>query len=646
MLPHLLDVSIRSLVLALIAVAFLAMPRRRRTAALEHAVWTTVVCGMLALFSFSQLLPPLPLRILSSPATLQVTPRTAAAETPAIDPVFEQTPAPASTAARPLSWQDVLLWTYLAVAFAFLIHFATGIWLARRLLAHAGPTPLGAGVFESSSVAVPVAIGSKTLLPLDWRDWDRAKLDAVLAHEGAHVRRHDSLIAALAGLNRCVLWFHPLAWILEHRLSFLADQACDDASVAELNDRDAYARVLLEMATRVHQGRLSPHALTMAAPSHIRQRIDALLDDRRTFSRGLTRTAWASILLCAIPLVLFAGIAKLDRKPPVLSMQLPQPSVPAPPLIDSNRAPIQIAQAVTPPSTPLATITPRFDDVSIKPCASGDGAGRSGRGGAQGRGIPPSPAGEIYIHCLSVREILNISVNQGGIHLLNDPGWANDPQRIQGGPPWISTDLWTIDAKTTDPTASQWTFFPQTPESRVIRGAMMIAMVEDRFHVQMHHKTEDVPMYALTLMPGGTKLQPAEAGSCINHEPGTPLTSADTNRPDGKPLCLFMMTFDGPNVKADGYSLNSAQIAGALSGASQLPVLDKTGLTGVYNLHLKFDPASLRLPPPAHSPFTAPTADDPLAPPLNTVIEQQLGLTLVDDKGPREFIVIDSAQRP
>jgi hypothetical protein len=64
----------------------------------------------------------------------------------------------------------------------------------------------------------------RVLLPLEWREWDRNKLDAVLAHEGAHVRRRDGLIAALAAVNRCVFWFHPLAWMLERKLALLASR--------------------------------------------------------------------------------------------------------------------------------------------------------------------------------------------------------------------------------------------------------------------------------------------------------------------------------------------------------------------------------------------------------------------------------------
>jgi len=51
------------------------------------------------------------------------------------------------------------------------------------------------------------------------------------------------------------------------------------------------------------QGRLRRHALTMAAGPHIRRRIDSLLEERRTFSLGLSRAGWAAVMLCGIPLV-------------------------------------------------------------------------------------------------------------------------------------------------------------------------------------------------------------------------------------------------------------------------------------------------------------------------------------------------------
>ncbi len=119
-----------------------------------------------------------------------------------------------------------------------------------------------------------------------------------------------ALVAALAGINRCIFWFHPLAWRLERKLALLAELACDESCIATLGNREDYARLLLEMALVVDssQGRLRQHALTMAAGSHMRHRIDSILKEGRAFlPQELSWTAWAAMALVGVPLVLCAG---------------------------------------------------------------------------------------------------------------------------------------------------------------------------------------------------------------------------------------------------------------------------------------------------------------------------------------------------
>lgn len=199
--------------------------------------------------------------------------------------------------------------------------------MVRKLMATV-ETPLeidGSVVYESAIVTVPVTIGwlrPRVVLPLEWREWSQEKLSAVLTHEGAHFRRHDGLVTALAAVNRCIFWFHPLAWILERRLALLAERACDEVCVAELGDNERYAKLLLEMANAGDGtgGRLRRHALTMAAGSHLRQRIESLLilEEGRAFSRGITRVGWTAVILCAIPLVVCAGAVQLEHPKPLI----------------------------------------------------------------------------------------------------------------------------------------------------------------------------------------------------------------------------------------------------------------------------------------------------------------------------------------
>jgi uncharacterized protein (TIGR03435 family) len=77
------------------------------------------------------------------------------------------------------------------------------------------------------------------------------------------------------------------------------------------------------------------------------------------------------------------------------------------------------------------------------------------------------------------------------------------------------------------------------------------------------------------------------------------------------------------------------------------PVLDKTGIMGLFSFHLVFahgKDAPGTFPAGFPSPFRP--SDISSAPSLSTVLEQQLGLRLVPDTGPREYIVINGAQRP
>ncbi len=138
---------------------------------------------------------------------------------------------------------------------------------------------------ESDSVRVPLTTGvelMRVIFPADWREWPAAKRKAVLAHELAHARRRDPLIALVVAVNKCLFWFHPLAWWLERRLPVLAEHAADDRALAVSFDTQAYARLLLDTAARMDTGgrRLIWHSAAMSGPV-VAQRIRRVLDVRR-----------------------------------------------------------------------------------------------------------------------------------------------------------------------------------------------------------------------------------------------------------------------------------------------------------------------------------------------------------------------------
>lgn len=326
-LRYLADASVRSLGLALTALLALWLVRAR-SAAVRHAVWTAVVCAMLSLPLLSVTLPSIPVRILqAAPAVVVPTPAPAKVGGPA---QAQAAPAPASRANSP-AWMSLLLAAYLLVAAALLGRLLAGYVMSRRLVGRSQPIrdarvselldrlaiATAAGLAESQSIAVPLTVGwikPHILLPSGWQAWDRAKLDAVLTHEFAHVRRADWLVALLAGLNRCVFWFHPLAWWMERKLAALAEDSCDESSLLVTGNRQRYAQVLLEMAdaVRAGKGRLNWHAVAMARPSQVRQRIEAILDESRLLSRGMTKARWAAVLLCAVPLAYATAAVQLQ----------------------------------------------------------------------------------------------------------------------------------------------------------------------------------------------------------------------------------------------------------------------------------------------------------------------------------------------
>ena len=312
MLGVILDASLRAILPAVVAFA-VVLVARKRSAAFRHAVWTVALLGMLWMPAITLLAPALPIRVLAPAPAPTVLP--AARPLPAVAPL-----RPATVSVRPRTdWHDFTFRVYAVVAFCMLLRLTIGRLGAKRVLARS--RPVEPGVVESSEISVPLTIGSTVLLPALRRDWEPAALAAALAHEREHVRRHDWLIGTLAALNRAVFWFHPLAWWLERRLSTLAEEACDDAAVLALQDREIYAGVLLEMARTAaeHGGRLIAGAPAMAY--RVARRVERILDGAVKASNGLGRASWLAVLLAALPILYGAAAARLTPTGPAAVVQ-------------------------------------------------------------------------------------------------------------------------------------------------------------------------------------------------------------------------------------------------------------------------------------------------------------------------------------
>lgn len=126
----------------------------------------------------------------------------------------------------------------------------------------------------------------------------RRELDAVLAHELTHARRHDNLIRLLYEIALCLVWFHPLLWISGTRLALYRELSCDESVI-----RDAGGQYLLSALAKLVGAQPSP-LLLAAASSHLSHRL-ALLSAGRPHSGWRAANALSA---ASFGIVLLAGI--------------------------------------------------------------------------------------------------------------------------------------------------------------------------------------------------------------------------------------------------------------------------------------------------------------------------------------------------
>lgn len=242
---------------------------------------------------------------------------------------------PLTQALQPPRWPQALFWVWSAGAGLMAIRLLIGVVCSFQLVRSSRRITtddldkLGlehrrlldgdwkAATYECPFIRVPLAVGvfrPCVLLPAEWTMWSAGKLQAVMTHEKTHIQRGDGAVTFLAELNRCLYWFHPLAWWLRSKLDQLAETACDDAAIDCTGDRATYARHLLEVATVAsnYRSRLISVGISMARPSHVETRINAILDLTRPLSKRLTWTSTLLLFVALAPFITLAAVAQLS----------------------------------------------------------------------------------------------------------------------------------------------------------------------------------------------------------------------------------------------------------------------------------------------------------------------------------------------
>ncbi|HEX8171373.1 MAG TPA: M56 family metallopeptidase [Thermoanaerobaculia bacterium] len=337
-----------TLILALAFAAAAAL--RRASAASRHAVLVAGQVGVLVMPLLAVTLPRMTIRT-NVPDTL---------------PPFRALAAPLrGAAARPARTLPVrraaeVLW--LAGAAAMLASDALASLRARRI-ARRG-TRIADDVVLSDEIGAPATIGATVVLPRNAQTWSASRLEAVLAHERAHIARRDGFWRAAGDLATALWWFHPLAWLVRSRAMLEREASCDDAVLTRDADPLAYAELLVDIA---RERRTTPFALAAAQPAQLERRLRRILDGRA--ARRRTRAALpliAAVAALAIPLVAAASLAaRVLVSPP----RAGEPDLRGDAFVwpESERVPMSAAVPDTPATGPDAALIARFREFAAQP---------------------------------------------------------------------------------------------------------------------------------------------------------------------------------------------------------------------------------------------------------------------------------------
>ena len=286
----------------------------------------------------------------------------------------------------------------------------------------------------------------------------------------------------------------------------------------------------------------------------------------------------------------------------------------------------------------------KFEVASIHPC--GPNAVMPLREGGGLGNIGPSP-NRVTKECVTVMTLLQDA------YVIFADGQDRSSASVQippieRAPAWVSSDLYTIDAKAEG-----------APGQPAMLGPMVQSLLEDRFHLKLHRETRSGPAYELTVAKGGSRLTTNNGVCSVDVPPAAVPRDSKTGRPvpgfssgrvsppsqPGVPCRLMLNLTNGPNQLFISSAITIDGFCSYLSRATAHSVVDKTGLRDKYDIRLEYLPDQ---PAPGHTALDlsdAP-ADIQPGPSLLTAVEQQLGLKLLPFKGTRQVIVIDHIEKP
>ena len=246
-----------------------------------------------------------------------------------------------------------------------------------------------------------------------------------------------------------------------------------------------------------------------------------------------------------------------------------------------------VTVAAVPQLQPAAK-RPEFEVATIKPSAPL-------KGGSDFAGIRPLPGGQSYTaKNVPVRLVIRLMYHRS-------------EHQLSGGPSWINTDRWDIDAKADHPAS--------VDELHVMFQNLLI----DRFHLQFHYDTKEMSVYALTVDKGGSRMK-------VNDSPEPydfPIKPIDRGKLAGQRCSMSYLTWFLSQIPM-----------------IDRPVVDKTSLPGFYDFTFEWTPEGPKIGGASDG---GPAVEGPS---LFTALREQLGLRLEPQKAPVQVMAIDHIERP
>jgi uncharacterized protein (TIGR03435 family) len=463
-------------------------------------------------------------------------------------------------------------------------------------------------VIDSIHIVTPTLIGwirPVVLLPLAaLASMPPDQVHAILAHEVAHIRRHDFLVNLVQSVAETVLFYHPGVWWLSARIRIEREHCCDDIAVAVCGDPIVYAEALTELASWTS----SQPSLTMAATggallSRIRRLLHVPSSGERRHVKAPIVIALTVLLVLAVGmrfmLVAQSGGAGGDDRSDRVGPQ------------DVNEL---LGYDLFPPRMHYPTDDPanaRAWDVKVS-----------------------YPGGEMSMVGFTARSLIRYAYDIGGVPVMDGPSWL---------------DRESLQLRATTPSAA--------PDESDVRLALRAAL-EQQYGIAIGRAVRQFPVYGLVLANAAGALGPNLRPSTVDCDEGHRMRPAVFDGPmlversKWKQPCGIDSTFFGPR----GYRVTMAEFALSLRGfpivatpvdhvAVDREVVDQTGLTGQFDYTLQIGVVPLAAIATMHPDMLLPLR--PLG--IQTfpdAIEQQLGLRFVPTEAPREIAIIAKAHRP